>query len=136
MAPSSNEPTLANRFPTGESKAENGSVRGDVRLRKCATAVAPQNWLAKYVFHQYRQAMKATASDLARDTATILTHVQAGRKVEIQKRGKVVATIQSVRAGTGKKLYDGLASLSKKDRLALKSAIAEGKKAIVGGGWS
>lgn len=79
--------------------------------------------------------MKATASDLARNSANILIHVQAGRKVEIQKRGKVVATIQSVRAGNGKKLYDGLATLSKKDRLALKAAIAEGKKAIADGGW-
>ena len=77
--------------------------------------------------------MKATATDLARGTANILNQVHHGQKVEIEKRG--VATIQCVRVGSGKKLYDGLGSLSKKDKLALKAAIEEGKKAVLGG-WS
>ncbi len=77
--------------------------------------------------------MKATASELARETARILGHVQSGKKVEIARHGKVFAAIQSVRTGSGKKLCEGLASLSKKDRLTLKAALQDARKAVPGG---
>jgi antitoxin (DNA-binding transcriptional repressor) of toxin-antitoxin stability system len=79
--------------------------------------------------------MKATATDLARDTSHILSVVQAGRTVEIVKHGKVFAVIKSVRAGSGRKLLSAMDRLSKKDRLALKDAMKDARKAVPGG-WS
>lgn len=74
--------------------------------------------------------MKATATDLARDTARLISHAESGRTVVIEKHGTPRVTLSSVRTTTGERLARGLEKLSKADRLALKAAIADGMKAV------
>lgn len=76
--------------------------------------------------------MKATATELARDTSHILNSVQAGRKVQLVKHGKSFAKITPIRPMSGKKLIAALDKFSRKDQESLKSAIEHGLKHVKG----
>ena len=89
-----------------------------------------ENRLEFYVFCSDAQAMKATATELARDTSRLLAHSQNGKKVEIIKHGQTIATLQSVKTISGERLWRGMQRLTKADRRALRAAIDDGMKAI------
>ncbi|HEY0548708.1 MAG TPA: hypothetical protein VGF13_03845 [Verrucomicrobiae bacterium] len=74
--------------------------------------------------------MKATATELARETARLLSHAQHGKKVDIVKHGKTLATLQGVRTIKGKDLFRALDRLTPADRRAIKAGIEDGMKAL------
>jgi len=74
--------------------------------------------------------MKATATELARDTSRLLAHSASGKKVEIIKHGHTIATLQTVKTISGERLWRAMQRLTKSDRRALRAAIDDGMKAL------
>jgi antitoxin (DNA-binding transcriptional repressor) of toxin-antitoxin stability system len=76
--------------------------------------------------------VKATATDLARDTANILARTEAGHTVEIKRRGKTVAILRKRVRAKGRDLIRALnnSPFTDEDSKAIKAAIADASKAL------
>jgi antitoxin (DNA-binding transcriptional repressor) of toxin-antitoxin stability system len=76
--------------------------------------------------------MKATATELARDTANILARTESGRTVEIKRRGKTIAVLQKRVRAIGRDLIRALKNspFTDEDSNAIKAAIDNASKAL------